>query len=110
MAKKTKKKEVKTFTPAKRAKMASMLKDGTSVYAIAKELNLTPSVARYHAKRMIRPKKLVNNLKGEEVAGDPKTLPARAHILIKLTAKAEALQAELNNINAAMKAIEAIEV
>jgi hypothetical protein len=50
MAKKTK--QVKAFTTQKRARMATMLKAGKSVYSIAKTLDLTPSVARYHANKM----------------------------------------------------------
>lgn len=51
MSKKTAKK-VKEFTPAKRERMRAMLGKGKSVYSIAKELNLTPSVARYHANKL----------------------------------------------------------
>lgn len=52
MATKKTQKKIKAFTPAKKAKMVAMLKKGDSVYSIAKTLDLTPSVARYHANRI----------------------------------------------------------
>lgn len=45
-------KKIKVFTPEKKAKMIAMLQHGHTVYHIAKRLDLTPSVARYHALKL----------------------------------------------------------